>query len=123
MAAPAHRPKLWFGIWSGFAVAFGLGVLAVFGAMFDLTPWRWIFVALFAAKLVTNSIAWLGLAVDRHVLATQALNTIADVVLLTAVIYLTGGPYSPLLPTYVIVVSVLSLLSNIGVTVLMAAFI
>jgi signal transduction histidine kinase len=37
--------------------------------------------------------------------------------------YFTGGPYSPLLPTYVIIIAVLSLLSNLGVTILMAAFI
>ena len=51
---------------------------------------------------------------------TQALNTTADVVLLTAAIYFTGGPTSPLLATYVIVIAVLSLLSNAGVTILMA---
>ena len=43
--------------------------------------------------------------------------------LLTAAIYFTGGPYSPLLATYVIIVAVLSLLSNLGVTVLMAGLI
>ena len=52
---------------------------------------------------------------------TQGLNTTADVVLLTAAIYFTGGPYSPLLATYVIVIAVLSLLSNLGITVMMAA--
>jgi signal transduction histidine kinase len=37
--------------------------------------------------------------------------------------YFTGGPYSPLLPTYVIVIAVLSLLSNLAVTVMMASLI
>ncbi len=123
MALPANRPRLWFGIWSGFAIAIGFGLLAVATTMFDLTPWRWVYVGLVSAKLLTNSLAWLSLVRNRAVLFAQAINTIADVVLLTAAIYFTGGPYSPLTATYVIVVAVLSLLSNLGVTVMMAGFI
>jgi signal transduction histidine kinase len=123
MAAPANRPKLWFGIWSGFAITVGFAVLALAAALFDLTPWRWAFLWLVSMKLLTNSLAWLGLAHDRWVMETQSINTIADVGLLTAAIYFTGGPYSPLLSTYVIVIAVLSLLTNLGVTILMASFI
>jgi signal transduction histidine kinase len=123
LAAPANRPKLWFGIWSGFAIAIGFGVLAAAAAVFDLTPWRWAYVGLVSIKLLTNALAWWGLRADRAVMATQGLNTTADVVLLTAAIYFTGGPYSPLLATYVIVIAVLSLLSNLGVTVMMAGMI
>jgi len=123
MASPANRPKLWFGIWSGFAIAIGFGVLAFSAAVFDLTPWRWAYVGLVSMKLLTNTLAWLGLRNDKLVMETQGLNTTADVVLLTAAIYFTGGPYSPLLATYVIIVAVLSLLSNLGVTVMMAALI
>ncbi|MGE5184208.1 MAG: sensor histidine kinase [Acidobacteriota bacterium] len=123
LAAPANRPKLRFGIWTGFAISIGFGVLASAAAAFDLTPWRWAYAGLISAKLLTNSLAWLALARDRLVMVTQALNTTTDVVLLTAAIYFTGGPYSPLLPTYVIIVSVLSLLSNLGVTILMASVI
>ena len=123
MAAPANRPKLWFGIWSGFGFAIGFGVLAAAAAFFHLTPWKWAYVGLVSVKLLTNSLAWLGLARDRAVMTTQALNTIADVLLLTAAIYFTGGPYSPLLSTYVIIIAVLSLLSNLAVTIAMAALI
>jgi signal transduction histidine kinase len=123
MALPANRPKLWFGIWSGFAIAVGFGVLAFAAAFFDLTPWRWAYVELVFVKLLTNALAWLALRNDKLVMETQGLNTTADVVLLTAAIYFTGGPYSPLIATYVIVVAVLSLLSNLGVTVMMAGLI
>jgi signal transduction histidine kinase len=123
MAAPANRPKLWFGVWSGFAITVGFAALAVAAALFDLTPWRWAFLWLVSVKLLTNSLAWLGLARDRWVMETQSINTIADVGLLTAAIYFTGGPYSPLLSTYVIIIAVLSLLTNLGVTILMAGFI
>ncbi|MGE0550422.1 MAG: ATP-binding protein [Kofleriaceae bacterium] len=120
MATPANRPRLRAGIWTGFGFAFAFGVLAIGAAIAGLTSWRWVFVGLIAGKLVTNSIAWLALARDRWVMATQGINTVADVVLLTAAMYFTGGPYSPLLATYVIVIAVLSLLSNLGVTILMA---
>ena len=123
MAAPANRPKLRFGIFTGYAVAIGFAILAAAAAGLELTPWRWAYFVLVAAKLGTNSIAWFALSRDRGVLASQAVNTTADVVLLTAAIYFTGGPTSPLLATYVIVVAVLSLLSNAGVTILMAGII
>lgn len=123
MALPVNRPKLWFGIWSGFAIAIGFAVLATAAALFDLTPWTWAYVALVSVKLLTNTIAWWSLKVDRFVMETQSLNTTGDVILLTAAIYFTGGPYSPLLPTYVIVVAVLSLLTNVAVTMVMAGMI
>jgi signal transduction histidine kinase len=123
MAAPEHRPKLWFGIWSGFAVAGVFGVLAGLISIFDPAPWARLSLVLVASKAVTNSVAWLALRRDRHVIATQVINSSADIVLLTAGIYVTGGPYSPLLPSYVIVVAVLSLLSNLGVTILSSGLI
>jgi signal transduction histidine kinase len=123
MAQPANRHKLVYGIWSGYAIAVGFAILAVATTAFELTAWRWVYFALVAGKLATNSLAWLALTRQRAVMATQALNTATDGVLLTAVIYFTGGPHSPLLATYVIVISVLSLLANLGVTVLMAMFV
>jgi signal transduction histidine kinase len=98
-------------------------VVAVAAALFDLTPWRWAFLWIVSIKLLTNSLAWFALVNDKLVMETQTVNTITDVVCLTAAIYLTGGPYSPLLATYVIIIAVLSLLTNLGVTILMAGFI
>lgn len=123
MVAPAARPRLRFGIVTGYAAALGFGLLAAAATATHLLPWRWAFVYLVLAKAATNSAAWAGLARDRWVLGTQAVNTVADVVILTAAIYYTGGAYSPLLATYVIVIAVLSLLSNLVVTVLMAVLI
>jgi signal transduction histidine kinase len=123
MASPANRPKLWLGIWSGFAVTACFGLLVALVAIFDPTLWQWMSLPLIGAKLLTNSVAWLALRRDRYVLPTQVLNSSADIVLLTGAIYFTGGPYSPLLPSYVIVVTVLSLLSNLGVTIMSAVVI
>jgi len=123
IAAPANRQRLVYGIWSGYAIALGFAVLALAIIAFGWTSWRWFYFLLIAGKLVTNSVAWAALARQRAVLATQSVNTIADVVLLTAAIYVTGGPYSPLVATYVIEIAVLSLLANLGVTLVMALFV
>lgn len=123
MTAPANRQKLVYGTWTGYAIAAGFALLAVATSVFELSPWHWLYFLLVTAKLTTNSIAWLALSRSRAVLATQGLNTATDVVLLTVMIYFTGGPASPLLATYVIAISVLSLLANLSVTILTAAFV
>jgi signal transduction histidine kinase len=123
IAGPAYRPRLVYGIWSGYLISLGFFLLALVLAATHVMAWRWAYPALLAGKLATNTIAWFALVRERAVLPTQALNTMADVVVLTAAIYLTGGPSSPALATYVIVVSVLSLLANLGVTILMVMFI
>jgi signal transduction histidine kinase len=119
--APANRSKLRFGIYTGYALAALFAVLATATSALELTPWRWAFVGLISTKLLTNSIAWYALVRDRNVTLTQVLNTTSDVVLLTGAIYFTGGSYSPLIATYVIVVSAIALLSNLGVTIVMAS--
>jgi signal transduction histidine kinase len=121
-AAPVNRQKLVYGVWSGYAIAGCFAIVTIASAALELTGWRWAYLALVAGKLVTNSIAWLALARRRGVVATQSVNTLADVVLLTAAIYFTGGGGSPLIATYVIEISVLMLLANAGVTIVMAAF-
>src|SRR5262245_1627893 len=106
---------------TGCALARGLALLAGAASASQVTPWRRAYVALVSSKVLTNTIAWYGLVRDRSVLLTQILNTTADGVLLTAAIYFTGGPYSPLIATYVIIISVVALVSNIGVTIVMGA--
>lgn len=123
MATPANRHRLISGIWSGYAVAISFGILAVALAMFELTPWRWLYYALVAGKLIVNTIAWAALVKRRAVLAAQVVNSAADIVILTCGIYFTGGPHSPLLAGYVILITVMSLLSNLGVTVLTAVLV
>ena len=123
MAAPANRQRLVYGIWSGYAVAIGFGFLAVALAVFQLTPWRWIYVLLVGIKLATNTLAWLALARERGVLAAQIVNSTTDIVVLTCGIYFTGGAHSPVVAAYVILIAVMSLLSNLGVTIATAGMI
>jgi signal transduction histidine kinase len=123
MATPANRQRLVYGIWSGYAVAIGFGFLAVALAVFQLTPWRWVYVLLVGIKLATNTLAWVALARERGVLAAQILNSTTDIVVLTSGIYFTGGAHSPVVAAYVILIAVMSLLSNLGVTVATGAMI
>jgi signal transduction histidine kinase len=123
MSAPANRHRLVYGIWTGYAVAIGFAILAITLSVFDLTQWHWVYFALIAGKLTTNSLAALALVRQRGVLATQVINSSADIVVLTCGIYFTGGPHSPLLAAYVIIIAVLALLANLGTTVLTAGLI
>ncbi|HUS30616.1 MAG TPA: HAMP domain-containing sensor histidine kinase [Kofleriaceae bacterium] len=117
--APANRNKLRFGIYTGYAMAAMFAILAATSSVFELTPWRWAFIGLISTKLLTTSVAWLALVRDRFVATTQVISSTADVVLLTGAIYFTGGPYSPLIATYVIVVAAVALLSNVGATLVL----
>jgi len=119
--SPANRNKLQFGIYTGYALAAAFALLAGAASALELTPWRWAFVGLISTKLLTNSVAWLGLVRERFVAITQVVNSTADVILLTGAVYFTGGSYSPLLATYVIIVSAIALLANLQTTIVMAA--
>ncbi|MCE9578365.1 MAG: HAMP domain-containing histidine kinase [Deltaproteobacteria bacterium] len=120
MAREENRPKLWFGIWSGYAIAAAFALLALLADIFGLTPWRWAFAGLVAIKLLTNTAAMLSLRSGKGILEWSGLNTGMDTVLMTGAIYLTGGPRSPLIPIYVIEITVIALLTNTGVTLLIA---
>jgi len=120
MAAESSRRKLFIGVWSGYFVAAAFLALVVVAHATELIAWSWTYYALLAAKFATNTLALLALRTRKGVLETQGLNTFADVVVLTGAIYLTGGPVSPLFAIYVILIAVVAMLSNRGVTVLVA---
>ncbi|MCA9679605.1 MAG: HAMP domain-containing histidine kinase, partial [Myxococcales bacterium] len=116
-----NRPKLWAGVWSGYAIAIGFGLLALGAVLFDMSPYGRAFALMVAIKVVTNTATLVALRRDRWAIDLMTLNITADVLLMTAVLYYTGGPGSPLLAIYVIEVTVMALLSNLGVTLLVAA--
>ena len=123
MAREGNRKRLWAGVWSGYAMALAFAVLAIAAQVQGLVPVRWEFFALIVAKLVTNAAAMMGLRANRLVLETSGLNVVADVIVMTGAVYVTGGQLSPLFPIYVIEVAVIALLSNLGVTIVTSAFI
>ncbi len=118
VALPHNRPSLWLGVWSGYGVALCFGVLALGAGITGVVPHRWGFYTLVGLKLVTNTIAVVGLKRERFILETQTLNTLMDIITMTGAIYLTGGPLSPLFGVYLILIAVLAALTNVGVTIL-----
>lgn len=120
LEGPEWRPRLRAGIASGYAVALAFAALAYAAGESGIMPHVGGIYAVIAFKLVTNTVAWAALSAERGVLWTQTLNTNADLLAMGGGIYLTGGPLSPLLAVYVIVISVVGLLGNTGVTLLAA---
>jgi len=118
MGQPAARPKLWFGIWSGYAVVVAFAALAVAGHVQDLVTVVWPLYLMVGIKIITNTLAWLSLRREVLVLEINGVNMFADIVLMTGAIYLTGGQISPLFPIYVIEITVIALLTNLGTTMM-----
>ncbi len=117
MGLPARRPNLRWGVRSGYALTGAFLALALLGGETGIVPHRPGIYALLAAKLATNTLAWATLANERQVLFWSTLNMLMDVVVLTGGVHFTGGALSPLFATYVILIAVVALLTNRGVTI------
>ena len=122
MGSESNRRRLHMGTRSGFALALAFGALTLFGQLIGAVPASWSFYALVAAKLATNTLARIALHFRRGELELGGLNVAMDVVVMTGAIYLTGGQLSPLFPIYLIELTVIALLTNMGITVLIVVF-
>jgi signal transduction histidine kinase len=120
LARPENRPKLWAGVWSGYALAFAFALLALAGDATGVIAEPRGFYVLVLLKLLTNTLMLWSLRNDVWPLELGGLNVVMDVITMTGGIYLTGGPLSPLFAIYVIEVSVIALLTNLGTTVAIA---
>lgn len=118
----SSRPKLRMGVRSGYALSLAFGTLALAGQAAGMVPWSASFHLLVLGKLVTNTLAWLGLRTGKYPLELGGINVMMDVVVMTGAIYLTGGQLSPLFSIYVIEITVIALLTNLGTTILIAVF-
>lgn len=115
------RPRMRVGVTTGYAVTGALLVLAVIVDGLGLLPNADQLYLLALFKLGTNSLQWLAVRRQRYVLGAAFVNMLADVVLITAMVYFTGGPYSSLLPAYLIALAIVGGLSNAGVTIVLSA--
>ncbi len=121
VATEPFRAKLLTGVFTGYAtVAVFLIIAIAMRAVGVLPGGDWPF-ALLGLKLVTNTLAWLAWRSRRLVISLSSLNITADVVLMTAAVYYTGGVLSPLVALYFIEVAVMALLTNVGLTVTVVA--
>lgn len=115
----AFRWKLVWGVRSGFFVTACFAVFALLADLLGFMPTPWLY-ALVPLKLFTNVLMWLGVKTRRLVLLTASVNSVTDVFIFTVIIYCTGGTLSPMIPIYFIEIAVLSMLSNLGVTIVMS---
>lgn len=119
LTEPENRKIIEYGVSTGYAVTI---VMVVLGLMFQhigLLPNAMEMVVMLAPlKLLTNTAMWLALRLNKHVLLTATINQFADSILLTGVVYYTGGPASPITSVYFIVLAITATLSNMAATVL-----
>jgi len=118
MGTEPNRARLLMGTHSGYIIAFAFAALYFVAQLTGVEPMDASFYGLIGAKLLTNTLARLALHFNKLELELGGLNTIMDIVVMTGAIYLTGGQLSPLFPIYVIELTVIALLTNLGVTVL-----
>lgn len=116
-----NRGKLLFSVRSGLGIVLAFAVLTVLGMRTGLVPTSGIYVIPIALKLATNTFAWWTLRSERFVIEAASLNVMMDTVALTWAIYLTGGLESPMFAVYAIELTVVALLSNVGVTIIVMA--
>jgi len=120
MGAPAQRGRLHTSVKTGYLTCFALLGLAVLADGLGIFPFRMAVLLPVFVKLATNTAAWIALRLERGVLTTATLNVGTDMFAMTAAIYFTGGELSPLFPIYLIEITVVALLGNVGLTVLCA---
>ncbi len=120
MAQEKNRSRLWAGIWSGYALVGSFSLLLLLANLLHFIPWRWELWAMAGAKLLTNTAALASLRSRKAVLEFSGLNVAMDVLVMTGAIYWSGGQLSPLGGIYIIEITVIALLTNLGITVLIA---
>ncbi|HEY6461000.1 MAG TPA: HAMP domain-containing sensor histidine kinase [Polyangiaceae bacterium] len=120
MGDPRHRPQLATSVTTGYLTVFGFLALALLADALHVVPFQRAFLVPLLVKLATNTAAGVALRLDRAALAMATVNVAPDMFTMTAVIYFTGGELSPLFPIYLIEITVVALLGNVGLTVLCA---
>jgi signal transduction histidine kinase len=120
MGDPRHRPQLVTSVKTGYLTVFGFLALALLADRLHVVPFQRAFLVPLFVKLATNTAAAVTLRLDRAALLAATVNVATDMFTMTAVIYFTGGELSPLFPIYLIEITVVALLGNVGLTVLCA---
>ncbi|MEO7330535.1 MAG: HAMP domain-containing sensor histidine kinase [Minicystis sp.] len=121
MALPQNRRKLRVSVKAGYATALVFALILVAAHRAGFVQAAWALYAIVGFKLCTNALAHLSLRRERFLLEAGGLNVTADLLAMTAAVYFTGGHASPLVAMYAIEISVVALLTNLGVTLIVAA--
>jgi signal transduction histidine kinase len=117
IGSPAHREQLRAGIATGYLTVLGFLGLGVLAHVTGVLAFQRAFFVPLAVKVVANTLSWIAIREDRWVLASAGLNVLADMFAMTSLIYFTGAEQSHIFPIYLIEITVLALLGNVGITV------
>jgi len=117
VGSPAHREQLRAGIATGYLTVLGFLGLGILAHVTGVLAFQRAFFVPLTVKVVANTLSWIAIRKDRWVLPSAGLNVLADMFAMTALIYFTGGEQSHLFPIYLIEITVLALLGNVGITV------
>jgi signal transduction histidine kinase len=120
MGEPRHRQQLHLSVKTGFITCFAVLALAIASDWLGVVTFRRVFLVPIFIKLATNTVAWAALRIGRGELVAATVNVSTDAFVMTAAVYFTGGELSPIFPIYLIEITVVALLGNVGLTVLAA---
>jgi len=120
MGEPRHRPQLHLSAKTGFVTCLTVLALALAADALGVVTFRRVFLVPIFVKLATNTAAWVALKVRRGELLAATVNVSTDAFVMTSAVYFTGGELSPLFPIYLIEITVVALLGNVGLTILAA---
>jgi signal transduction histidine kinase len=120
MGEPRHRPQLHLSVKTGFITCLAVLGLALLSDWLGVVTFRRAFLVPIIVKLATNTLAWAALRLGRWELLAATVNVSTDAFVMTAAVYFTGGELSPIFPIYLIEITVVALLGNVGLTVLAA---
>jgi signal transduction histidine kinase len=120
MGEPRHRRQLHLSVKTGFITCFGVVGLALASHLLGVVTFRPVFLLPILVKLATNTVAWAALRLGKGELLAATVNVATDAFVMTAAVYFTGGELSPIFPIYIIEITVVALLGNVGLTVLAA---
>lgn len=117
-----YRKKLSMGVPSGYILTFVFSLLGIlFGVLGFIENPVPVVLLLASIKLLTNTAMWLAIRARQYVVETASLNLFADIIVLTGAVYLTGGPSSPVIAGYLVVLPLIGMITNVTVTVLTAS--
>jgi signal transduction histidine kinase len=111
-----------YGVVSGYALTFAFSGLVALGVALGVLPWHPLLAALLGMKLLSNTLAWLGLRFDWFALELGGINVCMDAVVMTGAIWATGDIASPIVAIYTIEVTVLALLTNLTTAVIIGVW-
>ncbi len=115
--------KLEYGVPAGYAVVAGFVlIIALFWAIGLMPQAPYIIFGLAPIKLVMRTVSWWALRKKHPSYMTLAImGQASDILLLTGVVYFTGGPASPFIAFYFIALAITGTMTDVAVTATTAA--